>query len=130
MSDAADSMAVARRFATLARKNDPADYELVIHTAYYSMHHAARATRLAANGSAPTNHGRVAAAFATLARQRHAASGPQFSRALRVAYDLRIIADYGRAQRELTEDAAELLRQLDDFLGFCRTIVDACASDA
>jgi hypothetical protein len=65
MSDAADSMAVACRFATMARKNDPADDTVVIPTVYYAMHHA-----------------------------------------------------------------AEMLRQLDGFLDFCRAIVDADASGA
>ena len=122
MSDTAESMAVALRFAALARKNDPTDYEVVIHTAYYSMHHAARAALLAANSAAPTNHGRVAASFATLARRHDATRGPLHSRALRVAYDLRIISDYGRAQRDLTSDAEELLRQLSNFLDFCQEV--------
>jgi len=123
MSDAADSMAVALRFAALARKNDPTDYEVVIHAAYYSMHHAARAALLAANGTAPTNHGRVAASFAALARRHAAARGQRYSRALGAAYDLRIISDYGRAQRDLTRDAAELVHQLSAFLNFCEEVI-------
>lgn len=123
MNDAADSMAVALRFAALARKNDPGDYEVVIHTVYYSMHHAARAALLAANGSAPTNHGRVAANFARLARRYDAQAGPLHSRALRAAYDLRMISDYGRAQRDLTSDAAELSYRLSSFLDFCQKLV-------
>jgi uncharacterized protein (UPF0332 family) len=123
MSDATDSMAVALRFAALARKNDPGDYEVVIHTAYYSMHHAARAALLAANGSAPTNHGRVAANFATLARRYDGQRGPLHSRALRAAYDLRLVSDYGRAKRDLTVDAGELSNQLSRFLDFCQKIV-------
>ncbi len=83
MSDAADSIAVALRFATLARKNDPVDFEVVIHTAYYSMHHAARAALLAASGSAPTNHGRVTASFARLARRHDAQGGRLHGRTLR-----------------------------------------------
>jgi uncharacterized protein (UPF0332 family) len=123
MSDAADSMAVALRFAGLARKNDPRDYEVVIHTAYYSMHHAARAALFAANGSAPTNHGRVTASFARLARRHDPKGGPLHSRTLRAAYDLRMISDYGRAQRDLTSDAAELLHQLSSFMDFCQEAI-------
>jgi uncharacterized protein (UPF0332 family) len=123
MSDAADSMAVALRFAALARKNDPGDYEVVIHTAYYSMHHAARAALLAANGSAPTNHGRVTGTFARFARRHDAQGGPLHSRTLRAAYDLRMVSDYGRAQRDLTTDAAELVRHLSSFLDFCQEVV-------
>ncbi len=123
MSDVADTMAVALRFAALARKNDPIDYEVVIHTAYYSMHHAARAALLATNSTAPTNHGRVIASFATLARRHDAARGPLHSRTLRVAYDLRIMSDYGRAQRNLTSDAAELLHHLSGFLDFCQEFI-------
>jgi uncharacterized protein (UPF0332 family) len=125
MSDSADSMSIAVRFATLARKNDPSDYEVVIHSAYYAMHHAARAALLSASSSAPTNHGRVAASFASLAQKCDAERGPGHSRTLRAAYDLRIISDYGRAQRDLTGDAAELLNQLSGFLEFCREIVAA-----
>jgi hypothetical protein len=66
MSDAADSMSVARRFAALA----------------------------SANRTAPTNHGRVAASFATLARQHAADRGLVHSRTLRAGYDLRVISDY------------------------------------
>ena len=123
MSDAADSMAVALRFAALARKNDPLDYEVVIHTAYYSMHHAARAALLVASGSAPTNHGRVTASFARLARRQDAARGPLYSRTLRAAYDLRIMSDYGRAQRNLTTDATELMYHLSGFLDFCQELI-------
>ncbi len=123
MSDAADSVAVALRFAALARKNDPVDFEVVIHAAYYSMDHAARAALLAANGSAPTNHGRVTASFARLARQHDAKGGPFHGRSLRAAYDLRMISDYGRAQRDLTSDAVELLHHLSSFLDFCQEIV-------
>jgi uncharacterized protein (UPF0332 family) len=123
MSDAADSMLVAMRFAGLARKNDPGDYEVVIHTAYCSMHHAARAALLAANGSAPTNHGRVIASFARLTRRHDAKGGPLHGRILRAAYDLRMISDYGRAQRDLTSDSGELLHQLSSFLDFCQEVV-------
>lgn len=129
MDDAAEGMAIAMRFATLARKNDPNDYEVVIHTAYYAMHHAARAALLAARGSAPTNHGRVSAAFMKLASRRDADRGPQRSRALRAAYDLRLLSDYGRAGRDLSGDAAQLLHELDSFLEYCHEIVAAHQSE-
>jgi uncharacterized protein (UPF0332 family) len=57
MDDAAESMTIARFFAALAAKNQPEDYEVVIHAAYYAMHHAARAVLLAAWSSASTSHG-------------------------------------------------------------------------
>ncbi len=113
------------RFAALARKNDPSDYEVVIHTAYYAMHHAARAALLAARGSAPTNHGRVSAPFVKVAPRHDADRGPQRSRALRAAYDLRLLSDYGRAGRDLSSDAAQLLPELDSFLDYYRAIVAA-----
>jgi uncharacterized protein (UPF0332 family) len=118
MSDAADSMVVAQRFAALARKNDPSDYEVVIHTTYYSMHHAAPAALLAANRSAPTNHGRVIASFARLTRRYDAKGRPLHGRILRAAYDLRMISDYGRAQRDLTSDAGELSEPVKQLSGF------------
>ena len=46
MDDAAKSLSVARRFAGLALKNQPEGFEVVIHTAYYAMHHGARAALL------------------------------------------------------------------------------------
>ena len=46
MDDAAESLSVARRFAGLALKNQPEDFEVVIHAAYYAMHHGARAALL------------------------------------------------------------------------------------
>ena len=87
------------------------------------MHHAARAALLAANGTAPTNHGRVAASFARLARRHDPARGPLHSRTLRAAYDLRIVSDYGRAQRNLASDAIELLHHLSGFLDFCQECI-------
>lgn len=125
MSDVAESLAIAERFAALARKNDPADFEVVIHAAYFSMHHAARAALIAAHGSASTNHGRVLASFAKLAAEHDAATGLANALALQAAYDLRIISDYGRAGRELTGEAAELTRQMNEFLDFCRRIASA-----
>ncbi len=119
MDDAAESMAIARRFAGLAEKNPPEDYEVVIHAAYYAMHHAARAVLLRARGSASTNHGQVVTAFAALAKQRDAARGPQYSNILSAAYDLRVLSDYGRAGRDLTGDAVALKRQLTAFVDFC-----------
>ena len=119
MDDAAESLAVARRFAGLAGKNPPEDYEVVIHAAYYAMHHAARAALLRAHGSASTNHGQVITAFAALAQQHHRAGGAEHSRALSAAYDLRILSDYGRAGRDLAGDALVLQQRLTAFLDFC-----------
>jgi uncharacterized protein (UPF0332 family) len=110
MDEAAESMSIARRFERLAQKNLPEDYEVIIHTAYYAMHHAARAALLRARGSASTNHGQVVTAFAALAKQRHGARGLDYSRILSAAYDLRILSDYGRAGRDLTGDAVALKR--------------------
>ena len=119
MDDAAESLSIARRFAGLAAKNPAEDYEVVIHAAYYAMHHAARAALLRARGSASTNHGQVVTAFAALAKQRHGARALEYSGSLSAAYDLRILSDYGRARRDLTGDAATLKRQLGEFLDYC-----------
>lgn len=117
--DAAESLSVARRFAGLALKNQPEDFEVVIHAAYYAMHHGARAALLGARGSASTNHGQVLSAFAALAKQRDGTRGPEYSRAPSAAYDLRTLSDYGRAGRDLTGDAAALQQQLREFLDYC-----------
>jgi uncharacterized protein (UPF0332 family) len=119
MDDAGESLSVARRFAGLAQKNPPEDFEVVIHAAYYAMHHAARAALLGARGSASTNHGQVLSAFAALAKQRHGTHGLDYSRALSAAYDLRVLSDYGRAGRDLNGDAAALQQQLREFLDYC-----------
>jgi uncharacterized protein (UPF0332 family) len=119
MDDAAESMSIARRFAGLAAKNPPEDYEVVIHAGYYAMHHAARAALLRARGSASTNHGQVVTAFAALAKQRHGARGLEYSNTMSAAYDLRILSDYGRAGRDLTGDAEALKRRLSDFPDYC-----------
>lgn len=127
MDDTAESMAIACRFAGLARKNEPDDYEVVIHAAYYAMHHAARAALLRARGSSSTNHGHIIAGFAALAKQRHGEEALQYRRLLGAAYDLRVLSDYGRAGRDLTGDAAELQRQLGGFLDYREGIATAVA---
>ena len=91
MDDAAKSLSVARCFAGLALKKQPEDFEVVIHAAYYAMHHGARAALLGMRG------------------------GPEYSRTPSAAYDLRTLSDYGRAGRDLTGDAAALQPQLREF---------------
>jgi uncharacterized protein (UPF0332 family) len=105
MDEAAESMAIAQRFAHLAAKNLPEDYEVVIHAAYDALLHAARVALLAARGSASTAHGQVLKAFAALAEQADPAGGPKQSRTSSAAYDLRILSDHGWAGRDFSHDA-------------------------
>ena len=125
MRDIEGNLAKAARFETLARKSDSADYEVVIHTACYAMHHAARAALLAAKGSAPTKHGRIISSFKALAGQHAPDRGPRQAAALRTAYDLRLTSDYDEMAGDLSQDAADLLRQMEEFVAFCREIVAA-----
>ena len=123
MGDIDDNLAKAERFAALARKTDPADYEGVIHAAYYAMFHLARAALMAAKGSAPTKHGRVITSFAALAEQVAPDHGMQHGAALRAAYNLRLTSDYDETAGDLSRDAVDLLRRMEEFIVFCRETV-------
>jgi len=119
---ARDSLAKAERFAEDATGAPTDRFELVIHSGYYAMFHAARAALLATEGTASTSHGRVIAAFKRLTRWRPEPEAPGHAAALTAAGKLRLEADYG--SKDLTGPAQSVQAQVRPFLAFCRRLVE------
>lgn len=121
------ALAKAERFAAQADQALPQAYETVVHNSYYAMFHAARAALLVVEGSASTNHGRVVDTFQETVRRRRMKAAGNHAANLKVAFKLRMKADYG--SDDLTEAAGQLREQVGPFLAFSRELVDQATGE-
>lgn len=93
-SEISQRLSKARRLVRVAKTYNPTkDAEGVAHHAYYAMYHAATAVLLYREGQYPKTHSALVSRFRLFAKDLSAASRDQ-GRALRQAYELRLLADY------------------------------------
>jgi uncharacterized protein (UPF0332 family) len=98
--------------------------EVIAHTAYYSMHHAATAVLLVYGVAVPKTHSGLVTRLSMLDRQKALAAKMEVALLSR-ALDRRLIADY-QAVDMLTVDHAKSAR--DDaiiFVAFCERLINA-----
>jgi uncharacterized protein (UPF0332 family) len=90
----------------------------VIHSSYYAMFHAARASLFHAVGSAPKRHDLVIQTFGLLVRDSDD-SLQSAGKAFNAMKDERTAADYDETIVPLPEDARAARQEADNFLGIC-----------
>lgn len=91
---------------------------VVVHAAYYAMHHAARACLMRASGHAPVRHDKVTQAFGFLAKNADDDALKRLGHDLNAVQERRLLADY-EASRP-TPDAAITARDAArQFLALC-----------
>ncbi len=118
----------ARGFLTQAEAIDlSAGPEASIHLCYYAMYHAAVAVLTDRTGTAPAKHTGIIGQFGLLVRDM-GDSARLAGRALNLAYDTRVLADYDVGQTDLTQDAERLRVDARSFLQFCETLVPQAPS--
>lgn len=101
----------ARRLIRIARSYDPKkDPEGVAHHAYYAMYNAATAVFLARQGAYPKTHGTIVGQFGLVVKDMPG-KARDHGRALREAFELRLLADYDVARPDLPQDRRERLKQ-------------------
>ena len=90
----------------------------VVHSAYYAMHHAARAVLWEATGKAAVRHGQVVQDFGLLAVNRADAEMKLAGRALNKMLDDRNLWDY-EADNPSEDQARDAARVAREFLSVC-----------
>jgi uncharacterized protein (UPF0332 family) len=96
--------------------------EATIHSAYYTMLHAAAAVLLDRTKQAPKTHAGVIAQFSQLVQGE--AQGRLFGRAFNnLADELRLVADYDDQKVPTAKEAAELRATAVDFVAYCRSLL-------
>lgn len=97
--------------------------EVIAHTAYYAMYHAAIAVFAERNLSLPRTHSGVVARFSQLDRESSLGARAEVARLSR-GLDRRLIVDYN-AEDLLTNTHARAAREdAVAFVGFCERLVD------
>jgi uncharacterized protein (UPF0332 family) len=111
-SDIHQRLAKARRLVRVAKTYDVTnDAEGVAHHAYYAMYNAATAVLLAREGEYPKTHSALVGRFG-LAVKDLPGTARDHGRALREAYELRLLADYDAGASGLTDRARASLTPL------------------
>jgi uncharacterized protein (UPF0332 family) len=117
--------AKARRLVRVARTYDPIkDAEGVAHHAYYAMYHAATAVLLSREGEGqyPKTHGALVSRFGLVVKDLPGTTRGQ-GRALREAYELRLLADYDAGASGLADRAMASLAAAISFIKFAQSLV-------
>jgi uncharacterized protein (UPF0332 family) len=114
----------ARSFVAQAAELDAATKpEAVIHLSYYAMYHAAAAALLARTGSVPARHAGIIGQFGLLVRNLDDVAR-RAGKALNVAFDTRVLADYDIGQGDLAQDARQIQADSAVFLKVCDRLID------
>jgi uncharacterized protein (UPF0332 family) len=115
----------ARRLVRVAKTYDPTkDAEGVAHHAYYAMYNAATAVLLARDGEYPKTHAALVSRFGLIVKDMpETARG--HGRALREAYELRLLADYDAGASGLADRARASLATAGMFIKFSQSLIDA-----
>jgi uncharacterized protein (UPF0332 family) len=111
----------ARRLVRVAKTYDPTkDAEGVAH--HYAMYNAATAVLLSREGQYPKTHGTLVSRFGLLIKDL---PGParDHGRALREAYELRLLADYDAGASGLTDRARASLAAAHLFIKFAQSLI-------
>ena len=119
---AASRWAKAERFLSQTMQLSPAAApEATIHTAYYTMLHAAAAVLLDRTGQAPKTHSALIGQFCQLVQGDE--QGRLLGRAFNLADEIRLIADYDDRRIPTGREATELRTTAHDFVAYCRSLL-------
>ena len=122
-SEISQRLSKARRLVRVAKTYNPTkDAEGVAHHAYYAMYHAATAVLLYREGQYPKTHSALVSRFGLFAKDLSAASRDQ-GRALRQAYELRLLADYDAGAKNLAERATASPVAAALFIKFAQSLI-------
>jgi uncharacterized protein (UPF0332 family) len=114
-----------RRLVRVATTYNPtSDPEGVAHHAYYAMYNAATAVLLAREGEYPKTHGSLVGRFGLLVKDLPG-KARDHGRALREAYELRLLADYDAGASGLGDRARSSLAASKSFIRFAEALVKA-----
>ena len=91
----------------------------LVHAAYYSMFHAARACLLRQTGSAPKKHNDVIRQFGALVKDCDAGL-QEAGDGLNEVWDMRVTADYRDTSNVTSANASEGLQKASGFLDLCQ----------
>jgi uncharacterized protein (UPF0332 family) len=97
--------------------------EVVVHTAYYAMHHAAIALFAKRGLAKPKTHSGLAARFSELFRDE-TPDGREQVRRLGHALERRLIADYDAVDTLTVDDARMARDEAVAFIAFCERLLD------
>lgn len=119
---AATRWSKAERFLEQTLRLSPAaSPEATIHSAYYTMLHAAAAVLLDRTKQAPKTHAGVIGQFSQLVQGDE--QGRLFGRAFNLADELRLVADYDDQKVPTAKEASELRAAAIDFVAYCRSLL-------
>jgi uncharacterized protein (UPF0332 family) len=119
---AASRWAKAERFLDQTTRLSPVDVpEATIHSAYYTMLHAAAAVLLDRTGQTPKRHAALIGQFCLLVQGNE--QGRLLGRAFNLAEEIRLIADYDDRKIPTAKDATELQATAVDFVAYCRSLL-------
>jgi uncharacterized protein (UPF0332 family) len=96
--------------------------EPLIHISYYAMFHAALAVLSARMQTPPTKHRGVILHFNRVSKDM-GDDARAAAKALQVAFDRRLLADYGVLEAKLSHDAVETRDAARNFLDYCGRIL-------
>jgi len=121
IANAAEAWDKARTKLREAERIDPtAAPGALVHSAYYAMHHAARAVLLGVAGTAPVRHDKVIQEFGLLAVKQDDAELKDAGRAINRMLTNRNIWDY--------EAANPTEQQAKDAISVARSFLTVCAA--
>jgi uncharacterized protein (UPF0332 family) len=121
--DAALHLAKAKELLRQAQLLDPGETpEPVIHISYYAMFHAAVAVLSVQMATTPTKHRGVILHFNRVTKDM-GDDARAAAKALQVAFDRRLLADYGVIAAKLSLDAVETRAAASRFLDLCDRIL-------
>lgn len=122
-TEVSQRLAKARRLVRVARTYDPTkDAEGVAHHAYYAMYHAAVAVLLFREGDYPKTHSALVSRFGLFVKDQSRTARDQ-GRALRQAYELRLLADYDAGAKGLADRATASLAAAASFIKFEQSLI-------
>src|SRR5258707_517847 len=97
--------------------------EVVCHTAYYAMYHAAIALFASRGLASPKTHAGLNVRFSENFRHVLPDGREQLGRLAR-ALDRRLIADYDAVDTLTVEDARDASNDAESFVAFCERLID------
>lgn len=113
----------ARRLVRIAQTySAEKDPEGVAHHAYYAMYNATTAVLLDRDGEYPKTHGTLVGRFGLLVKDLPG-KARDHGRALREAYELRLLADYDAGATGLAERARASLEAAKAFIKFAAALI-------